>query len=235
MLKNINETCDTMESDLKEWKKTINVKRHECYPLNHFTMKQILNLRKELANACIGEVAVDELPLQTFILLETVNKSIDALLLADVLRTVIPDNKIVLTEEGMKDQQKYFANDEEDDDIAEENVKEEIAVQAGRRRRANSIDSFRRAKETLENMSMNVNTDDYLLAALQVCGRGATEDELISWVVSHENDEEGVKTSCEKAKKNPRMSDLVREVLGPEWQTVNGEEEFSDSTTAHDR
>ncbi|CAB4025761.1 Hypothetical predicted protein, partial [Paramuricea clavata] len=226
LLKNIDETCETMENELKEWEKTVNDKRHKCYSLNHFTMKQILNLRKELAKACIGQVPVDELPLQTFMLLEAVNKTIDPLLLANVLRTIIPENSIKLTEDSFKDEQKYFASDIEGKRTLPENVEEEVdIIQPKKRRRMNSLETLTSAKETLENMSMTlVNTEDYLLAALQHCGRRATKADLITWVVSHENDEdETVKMLCEEARKNPRLSDLVS-VFEPEGQTVNDEE-----------
>ena len=237
LLKNISETCTKMEKELKQWKETIINKRRMCYSLNHFTMKQILNLRKELGNASTGKVAVDELSLQTFMLLETVNKSIDPSLLANVLTTMIPDNSIYLTNNGFKDEQKYFANDMEDESITEEGAEFEIdEIQPSHRRRANSIDTFISAKEVLESMSMDVNIDDYLLAALQDCDLCATKEELVAWVVSHENDdEETIMMSCEEAKKNPNLSDLVTEVFGSECQTVFGEEEFLNSTTAKER
>ncbi len=237
LLNNINETCKAMEKDLQQWKNTINGKRHECYSLNHFTMKQILNLRKELANACIGQVAVDELPLQTFVLLETVNQAIDHLLLANVLTTVITDNSVFVSEEGFEDEQKYFADDTEGESILEENVEEEIdVVQPNMRRRVNSLDTLNSAKDALEVMSMSINTEDYLLAALQVCGRRATKDELVAWVVSHENDdEEYVMMQCEEAKKNLLLSDLVQDVFALDFQSVNDEEAFSNNTTAPER
>ena len=237
MLKDINDTCEIMEGELEEWKETVNNKRHGCYSLNHFTMKQILNLRKDLANACTGQKAVNELPLKTFMLLETVNKSIDPLYLANVLRTMIPDNSIYLTEDGFKDEKKYFENKEEDEIILEEDVDEEMAIlQPSSRRRANSIDTFTDAKETLESMSMDINTDDYLLAALQECGRRATKDELVFWVVSHEyDDEETIMTSCKEAKKNPHLLDLVKEVFPLEDATENNDEELPNSTSAHER
>ena len=212
LLTDINETCTRMENELNQWKKTIRDKRNVCYYLNHFTMKQVLNLRKELANACTGQVAVDELPLQTFMMLENVNKRIDALLLADVLRTLVPDNQIFLT--------KGFKNDQND------------TKSKSNRRRVNSIDNFISAKEALEGIPMDINTDDHLLAALQDCGRRATKDELVAWVVSHESDdEETIIMSCEEAKKNPQFSDLLKEVFGPEYQSVV-EEEFSSDGTA---
>ena len=237
LLNNINETCKAMEKDLQQWKNTINGKRHECYSLNHFTMKQILNLRKELANACIGQVAVDELPLQTFVLLETVNQAIDPLLLANVLTTVITDNSVFVSEEGFEDEQKYFADDTEGESILEENVEEEIdVVQPNMRRRVNSLDTLNIAKDALEVMPMSINTEDYLLAALQVCGRRATKDELVAWVVSHENDdEESVMMQCEEAKKNLLLSDLVQDVFAPDFQPVNDEEAFSNNTTVPER
>ncbi len=237
LLNNINETCKTMENDLLQWKNAINGKRHECYSLNHFTMKQILNLRKELANACIGQLAVDELPLQTFVLLETVNQAIDPLLLANILTTVITDNSIFLSEESFKDEQKYFADNTEGESLLKENVEEEIdVVQPNKRRRMNSLDTLISAKDALEVMSMGINTEDYLLAALQVCGRRATKDELVAWVVVHENDdEETVIMQCEEAKKNLRLSDLVKGVFGPDFQTANDEETFFNNTPAHER
>ena len=224
ILRDIDETCETMERVLKQWKETINNKRRECYSLNHFTMKQILKIRKDLARASTGQVAVDKLPLQTFMLLEYVNKSVGPLLLADVLRKVIPDNSIILTEEDFKDKKKYFAKDEEND-----------RIKPGPSRQANSIDTLASAKDTLESMSIEISTDDYLLAALHHCGCRATKDELVFWVLSHENDDEGtIMTSCEEAKKNPLLSDLVKEVFGLENLIKNNEDEFSD-TTAHER
>jgi hypothetical protein len=233
LLKHINETCETMENELKQWKKNINGKRRKCYSLNHFTMKQILNLRKELAKACIGQVAIDKLPLQTFMLLETVNKTIDPLLLANILTTMIPENSIFLIEEGFKDEQKYFAGDTEGKEILMENVEEEMDVIQPIMRK-NSLETFTSAKETLEGMSMNY-TEEYLLAALQHCGRRATEDDLVAWVVSGDYDEESVTMLCEKAKKNPRLSDLITDVLGAECQAVNDEEMFLCNTTANER
>jgi hypothetical protein len=40
---------------------------------------------------------------------------------------------------------------------------------------------------------------------------------------------------CEEAKKNPRLSDLVKDVFGMEFQAVNDEETFLCNTTAHER
>ena len=235
LLKNIDETCETMDNELNEWKETIDGKRHQCYSLNHFTMKQILNLRKELAKACIGQVAIDELRLQTFMLLEAVNKTIDPLLLANVLTTMIPENSIFLTEEGLKDEQKYFESDSEHEKILMESVEEEMdVIKPIMQKRKNSLETFTSAKETLEGMSMNY-TEEYLLAALQHCGRRATEDELVAWVASDDYDEETVAMLCEKAKKNPRLSDLVKDVFGSECQAVNDEETSLYNMTGNER
>ena len=229
VLKDIDETCQTMERELKEWRELINGKRYDCYSLNHFTVKQILHLRKDLARACTGRVAVDKLQFQTFMLLETVKKSVDPLFLADVLEKIVTESSIFLTKER---EQQYFANDFEDKSIFNRRVKEEIdSIQPTRRK--NYIETFTEAKERLENMFINVNTDNYLLAALHHCGRRATEDELVCWVVSHQNDdEETVMASCAEARENPRFSDLVEEVLELECQTINDDEEL---LTTHER
>ena len=134
-------------------------------------------------------------------------------------------------------EQKYFANDMEDESITEEKAEYEIdEIQPSNRGRANSIDTFISAKEALESMSMDINTDDYLLAALQDCGRRATKDELVAWVVSHEiDDEETVMTLCEEAKNDPHLSDLLKEVFGLECQIATDEEEFLNSKAAQER
>ena len=231
LLNNINETCKAMEEDLKTWKEKINDKRHECYSLNHFTMKQILNLRKELANACRGKVAIDKLPLQTFVLLETVDKSVDPLLLANVLRRTVPDNNsIFLAEVSSKDGQKNFANDKE-----VKHFEKQIDVIETNRRQMNS-DTIISAMHDIEDMPMNIDIENHLLAALQVCGESATKSQLVYWVVTHENDDEqSVMMHCEEAKKNPRLSELVKDVFGLEMQTADVGEAFLNNATAHER
>ena len=233
LLTNIEETCKTMECDLRKWKDAINDKRHECYSLNHYTMRQILNLRKELAKACTGQVAVDQLPLQVFLLLQGVHKNIDPLVLANVLATMIPDNSVFLTDDGFKDEEKYFASDTVNESILAESVEEELdAIQFETRRRKNSIETFTNAKETLEDMGY---IEEYLLAALQVCGRRASEDDLVAWVVTCEYDEEDVIKMCEEAKGDPRLSDLLEDVFGLDCQVVSDEETVLDNATAFNR
>ena len=224
LLKDIEETCKKMEDELKEWRKTINDRRYHCYSLNHFTMKQILHLRKELAKACRGEVAMDELPLQIFMLLESVNRNINPLVLANVLRTVIPDCSVRLTEDGVKDEQEYFASDTVGESSMPESAEEEIDMAPpNKRRRMNSIETVKSAKETLEEMNY---AEEYLLAALQDCGHHATEDEIVAWVVSSEHSQEDVMKLCKEAKKNPNLANLLEDV-GVECYVVNNDERIA--------
>ena len=231
LLKDIEENCETMESELEQWRKTINDRRHHCYSLNHFTMKQILNLRKELAKACTGQVPVDELPLQIYMLLETVDRNIDPLVLSNVLRTMIPENSITLTEDGFKDERKYFAGDPDDEIIVDEFMEEEVAVISPEiRLRKNSLESFTSAKETLEEMGY---AEEYALAALQHCGRHASEDEMVAWVASCESHEDVMKL-CEEAKRNPHLSDLLKDEFGSNCDVKN-EEMLLDNAAVFDR
>ena len=219
LLKDIEEICNMMENELKEWRKTINDRRHHCYSLNHFTMKQVLNLRKELAKACTGQVPVDELPLQIYMLLESVNRNIDPLVLEKVLRTVIHDKSIFLVEGGFKDEQKYFASETVDESIVAENGEEEIDMAPpNKRRRKNSVETFTSVKETLEGMGY---TEEYLLAALQICGCQATGDEIVAWVILGDYSKEDVIKKCEEARKNPNLASLLED-LG--CQVVNNDE-----------
>ena len=231
LLKDIEENCKTMEGDLEQWRKTINDRRNYCYSLNHFTMKQILNLRKELAKACTGQVPVDELPLQIFMLLETVDRSIDPLLLSNVLRTMIPENSITLTENGFTDERKYFQTDTVEESIVDECIEEEIGtISPEMRLRKNSCESFTSAKETLEGMNY---AEEYALAALQHCGRHASEDEMVAWVASCESHEDVMKL-CEEAKRNPHLSDLLEDVFGLNCDVKN-EETFLGDAAVFDR
>ena len=233
LFNDINECCEQMEGDLKKWRGTIHDKRHECYSLNHFTMKQILNLRKELAKACTGKVAIDELPLQTFMLLETVNKNVDPILLANVLKDLIPENSIFMTENGFTDEQVYFVDDTEGENIFEEILEDEFSpILSCTERRENSIDSFNTAKDTLESMGK---AEEYAVAALQHCGRRATADELVAWVFSDECNEENVAELCEQAKANLHLSDLLKAVFEPECEAESDEEMVLNITTVHNR
>ena len=229
LLKDIEENSETMEGDLEQWRKTVNDRRHHCYSLNHFTMKQILNLRKELAKACTGQVAVDELPLQIYMLLETVDRNIDPLVLSNVLRTMIPENSITLTEDGFKDERKYFADDPVDEGVVD-GCNEEEMIPPEIWRRKNSCESFTSAKETLEGMGY---AEEYALAALQHCGRRASEDEIVAWVVLCEVDEDVMKL-CAEAKRNPHLSDLLEDVFGLNCDVKN-EETFLGDAAVFDR
>ena len=238
LLNDINECCEQMEGDLKKWRETIDGKRRECYSLNHFTMKQILNLRKELAKTCTGKIAIDELPLQTFMLLETVNKDVNPILLADVLKDLIAENSIFMTENGFTDEQKYFEDDQIFEEFLGENIFEEDleepleedvhSISPNTQRRKNSIESFNTAKDTLESMGKS---EEYAVAAVQNCGRHATEDQLVAWVFSDECDEENVAELCEQAKANPHLSDILKDVFEPECDAEESDEEMILNTT----
>jgi hypothetical protein len=168
-------------------------------------------------------------------LLETVNKNVDHLLLANVLRTMIPENSIYLTEEGFKDERKYFASNTDGARSLTGNVEEEIdLIQPNMERWKNLLETFNSAKETLEGMSMGY-SEEYLLAALQDCCPGTTEDDLVAWVVSGEKDEDTVMMLCEEAKKNPRLSHLFNDVFSEECQDVNDEETLLYNTTTPER
>ena len=220
LLETINETCKVMEEDLVKWKKCIDGQRRISYSLNHFTMKQILNLRKELAKACAGQVAIDELPLQTFMLLETVNGCTDPALLAEAVNVTIPDNAMFITEKGFQDAQQYFTSGTEDELIMMEIIQDEMHTIQPNTRRMNVIETFMSAKEKLEAMGYD---EEYVVAALQDCGRRATEEDIISWVMSDEN-EENVAVLSEQAKRNPELSDLLEHLFDMEYEVEDSEE-----------
>ena len=214
LLSSINECCENMEKDLKQWKQTIDEKRLHYYSLNHFTMKQILTLRKELAKACVGETAVNELPWQIFVLLQTVKNDIDPIILANVLKSMIPENSVYLKdEENLENANEHFDSDEDrDGDTDSEN---DTASHAHIRRQ-NSFEVLTSVKDILESQGYD---EEYILAALQVCGREATKDDLLAWVFDCNDDEENILALSQEAKQNPRLSDLITEVFGTDSDT----------------
>ena len=237
LLKNIEETCEIMEHDLKQWKEAVNGKRHKCYSLNHFTMKQILRLRKELAKACTGQVAMIELPMQVFMLLESVNRNTDHLVLAKVLRTAIPENSISLTKEGFEGELEAESDTIGGSVLIKSGEEEVNLTSRNTQRRDDSLtqlsrESFINAKETVEEMNY---TEEYLLAALQHCGRRAKEEDLVAWVVSCDYDEEDVMKLCEEAKENSRFADLLEDAFGLDCHVEIYEETSSDNLNAFER
>ncbi|XP_046860852.1 E3 ubiquitin-protein ligase rnf213-alpha-like [Xenia sp. Carnegie-2017] len=216
-----------MEKDLKQWKETIDEKRLHYYSLNHFTMKQILTLRKELAKACVGETAVNELPWQIFVLLETVKNNIDPITLANVLKSMIPENSVYLKEEeDLKNVDKPFDSDEDGDDDTDG---ENDTTSHAHLRRQNSFEVLTSVKDILECQGYD---EECILAALQACGRKATKDDLLAWVFDCNDDEGDILALSQEAKQNPCLSDLITKVFGNNSDTANEDSflEFSKPT-----
>ena len=210
LLDKIKKCCGTMEMDLKKWRKSIDDNRKNCYLLNLFTMKQILKLRKELASACTGHFTVNELPLQVYALLEIVRGDVDALTLASALQAALPQSSCRLDENAPQ----YFSSDESDDDELVEDDESEVRVLStsvrdlSARARKSSKESFNDAKETLEAMGY---PEDTIIASLRACGRGASEDELVAWVVSNADDSETIKTLFDEVWNDHELSDLLED------------------------
>ncbi|XP_046860850.1 E3 ubiquitin-protein ligase rnf213-alpha-like [Xenia sp. Carnegie-2017] len=216
LLSDINIRCSKMESDLKQWRETMSTKRQQCYALNHFTMKQILTLRKELFKACEGETAVNELPSQIFVLLETVRKYINPTILANVLKSVIPESFVYLKEEeDLKNVDEPFDSDEnsDDDTDGENDTTSHAHIQ-----KQNSFEVLTSVKDSLESQGYD---EGYILAALQVCGREATKADLLAWVFNCNDDEESILALSQEAKQNPRLSDLITKIFGTDSETKN--------------
>ena len=225
LLNDIEKCCKTMEGKLEQWKECISRERKRCYFLNHFTMKQILKLRKELAEVCAGQVPIDELTFQTYTLLETVSKGIDPLSLAAVLQRIIPKNELFFREESLDVGKKYFKNGVDDEKNSKDDVTKETSVFPKKiKKRKNSLENFKSAKETLEKLGKN---DEDVVAALQICGRYATDKELVTCVLNWENDEEEVDRLFEEAKQNPSLSDLLTDFIDTDYRLEDDEKTSS--------
>ena len=211
VLEDIKQTCLKMEQHLKAWKSRIDENRNDCYALNHFTMKQILKLRKELASACTGQVSIDELSLQSFTLLESVCKDVEPILLANVLETVIPKSDNFILEKSSKDQNHFKGEDSPSATLdGEEDFQPVVDIFPRKPKRKSSLESFISAKENLEAESFS---EHVIIASLAACGRGATEDELVMWAVSTGSglDDEALEKMCKDAFKNPELTNLLED------------------------
>ena len=186
-------------------------------------MKQILTLRKELAKACLGDTAVNEVPWKIFVLLETVKNDIDPIILADVLKSIIPDNSVFLQEENLENDDGLPGSYEEDDDADGEDDTLSRLITPAQLRRQDSFEVLTSVKDILESQSYD---EEYILAALQVCGRKGTKEDLLAWVIDCEEDDNAILALSQEAKRNPCLFDLVNKVFGIDSDTGNEDTSF---------
>ena len=207
-----------MEKRLQEWKRQIDEIRKDYYSLNHFTMKQILKLRKDLASACIGQVGIDELPLQIFTLLESVCKDVEPVILANVLDTVIPENAGFISEKSSDDRD-YFRKESEEAEV----VPDEVALEAQPEirpcisKRINSVEAFNKARETLEGMGYG---EDIIVASLRACGRGAMEEDLVLWVINNDDNNAEIEMLYQEALEDPEFSDMLNDFIDMDYNQI---------------
>ena len=215
LLEKLDGTCSEMEKHLNTWKNKVDENRKGCYSLNHFTMKQILKLRKELALASTGQIAVDELPLQSFALLESVCKDVNPIILTDILQSVIPDSCPFITDRGLSEDKNYFRMEEETPSTVSDDALSNALAESLLRipKRKNSLESFNSARESLERMGYG---EDVIIASLRACGRGAQEEELVMWATDNEKENETIERLHGEALKDPELSELLVEITGME-------------------
>ena len=215
LLLDINDTCAVMENALEKWMDKIEENRKDCYSLNLFTMKQILKLRKELASACTGLLAVDELPLQVYTLLESVCRDVQPFILDSILLSVVPETEYsgYLTEKTRSGDMSFYMNDEQDklDEPNEPDAKMvgptaqfHPAAVALR----NPTEVFNCAREKLEESGYS---DEVVVAALKAKGSNATVDELVVWSIKNVADKEAIDRLYEEALLDPTLASLLKD------------------------
>ena len=80
------EKSEQMEHCLQQWKDELHAKRMMYSELNHFTTRQLLVLRRQLAEVQgRGPKAVDSIPLKVYNLLESVLPGVEPVILKSVL------------------------------------------------------------------------------------------------------------------------------------------------------
>ena len=80
------EKSEQMEHCLQQWKDELHVKRMMYSELNHFTTRQLLVLRRQLAEVQRrGPKTVDSIPLKVYNLLESVLPGVEPVILKSVL------------------------------------------------------------------------------------------------------------------------------------------------------
>ena len=213
LLERMDGTCSEMKKHLNTWKNKVDENRKGCYSLNHFTMKQILKLRRELALASTAQIAVDELPWQSFALLESVCKDVNPIILTDILQSVIPDSCPFITDRGLSEDKNYFRMEEETPSTVSDDALSNALAESLLRipKRKNSLESFNSARESLERMGYG---EDVIIASLRACGRGAQEEELVMWVIDNEKDGDTIEQLYGEALEDPELSELLVEIMG---------------------
>ena len=82
----LEEKSEQMEHCLQQWKDELHAKRMLYSELNHFTTRQLLVLRRQLAEVQgRGPKAVDSIPLKVYNLLESVLPGVEPVILKSVL------------------------------------------------------------------------------------------------------------------------------------------------------
>ncbi|CAH3029473.1 unnamed protein product, partial [Porites evermanni] len=194
LTKDLEEQSAQMEQCLELWKKELHTKRILYKELNHFTTRQLLFLRKQLAVVQgRGPRAVDDIPLEVYNLLESVLPGVEPAIL-----------KSVLTSCGICSQQTS-------DSIvrsygATGAVQPSILLHQPRSKSSHE-EVFQTLVAKLESIGYS-ETEKFAIASMISC-KDASELDLFVWCVKNAGNKDLIDASYSEALREPRYLALI--------------------------
>ncbi|KAK3715936.1 hypothetical protein QZH41_016501 [Actinostola sp. cb2023] len=164
----------------------LDAQRRHCVELNYFTAKQLLYLRKEVADLKRGR-DFGSLEVQIYTLLDSVLPGVNANLLQQALIAIDID----VDDPMMTDNQSLRM--EVDDDLSEQSLRE-------------------RHKKLFKNIEDLGFDEEVALAAIVACNSSDESDDLLMWCIKNNGREDVIDEMCGEGARNPKYTSLFPQV-----------------------
>ena len=183
-----------MEQSLQQWKDELHTKRMLYSELNHFTTRQLLVLRRQLAKVQgRGPKAVDSIPLEVYNLLESVLPGVEPA----ILKSVLISCGICNQQTGHNIVRSYGITGI---------VHRSIPLHQPRSQSSNA-EMFQTLVAKLESIGYP-EAEQIAIAAMMSC-EDASEADLIVWCVKNASNKDVIDTSYLEALHDPRYLALI--------------------------
>ena len=187
-----------MEHCLQQWKDELHAKRMLYSELNHFTTRQLLVLRRQLAVVQgRGPKAVDSIPLEVYNLLESVLPGVEPA----ILKSVLISCGICNQQTGHNIVRSYSITG---------TVHRSIPLHQPRSQSSNA-EMFQTLVAKLESIGYP-EAEQIAIAAMMSC-KDAGEGDLIVWCLKNASNKDEIDASYSEAHHDPRYLALIDEDL----------------------
>ena len=197
LINDLMNESEEMEQCLQQWKDELHAKRLQFSALNHFTTRQLLFLRSELAIVHgRGPRAVDGIPLEVYNLLESVLPGIDP----GTLKSVLTFCGICSQEDGQNIIRSYGASSKSQppsDNLDKPSLTKKL--------QPSNMEMLQSLVAKLELLGYS---EEVAIAAMISC-KDATEADLIVWSVQNGNNEDLISAKYSEAQNHPKYLHLM--------------------------